>query len=162
MAVSIVVGQLGKKKQDVIQAALKQVPGSVCLSLDGVMFEIACKKGLVDDQAGMAHLTYEDCRDIQSAAADYIASQAEKENVIVDAQCAIKTPRGYYPGLPLWILEKLMPRSIVLMDENEGAGKELNLAYMAAYSTLACAYVQVVDGQKAEEAARHIAATLKS
>ena len=38
------------------------------------------------------------------------------ENVIVDTHCTIKTPKGYMPGLPEWVLKKLKPTAIVVVE----------------------------------------------
>ena len=41
-------------------------------------------------------------------------------NVIVDTHCTIKTPQGYMPGLPEWVLRELKPTSIVLVEADPG------------------------------------------
>ena len=37
-------------------------------------------------------------------------------NVIVDTHCTIKTPQGYMPGLPEWVITRLKPRTIVIVE----------------------------------------------
>jgi adenylate kinase len=31
------------------------------------------------------------------------------KNVIVDTHCTVKTPKGYMPGLPAWVLKEIKP-----------------------------------------------------
>src|ERR1051326_4658002 len=57
-----------------------------------------------------------------SPMAAHIAAMGD---VIVDTHCSIKTPTGYLPGLPAWVLEALQPSTIVLVeaDPREIAGR---------------------------------------
>jgi adenylate kinase len=43
----------------------------------------------------------------------------EEGNVLIDTHASIKTPGGYLPGLPEWVLKELMPDTIVLVETNE-------------------------------------------
>jgi adenylate kinase len=36
--------------------------------------------------------------------------------VFVDTHCTVRTPRGYLPGLPKWVLETLKPKQIILVE----------------------------------------------
>jgi adenylate kinase len=40
-------------------------------------------------------------------------------NVIIDTHASVKTPKGYLPGLPEWVLREIMPDLIVLVETNE-------------------------------------------
>jgi adenylate kinase len=37
-------------------------------------------------------------------------------NVILDTHCTVKTPKGYMPGLPEWVIKKLNPTAIVVVE----------------------------------------------
>jgi adenylate kinase len=34
----------------------------------------------------------------------------------VDTHCTIKTPKGFLPGLPAWVVEKLRPKQVILVE----------------------------------------------
>jgi adenylate kinase len=88
-------------------------------------------------------------------------------DVIVDTHCSIKTPKGYLPGLPAWVLTELEPATIVLVEAapqeiarrraNDATRKrdedsveaiaehqEYNRRFAAAYATLTGATVHTV------------------
>jgi adenylate kinase len=85
----------------------------------------------------------------------------------VDTHCSIKTPTGYLPGLPAWVLTELEPSAIVLVeadpkeilrrrqgdatrkrDDDSVAAiaehQEYNRRFAAAYATLTGATVHTV------------------
>ncbi|MEM3401911.1 MAG: AAA family ATPase, partial [Candidatus Hadarchaeales archaeon] len=37
-------------------------------------------------------------------------------NVLVDTHCLVKKPEGYYPGLPIWVLEELKPDLLLIVE----------------------------------------------
>jgi adenylate kinase len=78
-----------------------------------VMFQVAKSLDLVEHRDDIRKLSVEKQRDIQETAAQKIF---EMGDVIVDTHCTIKTPGGYYPGLPEWVLKKLKPDRIVLVE----------------------------------------------
>ncbi|MBI1974161.1 AAA family ATPase, partial [Candidatus Micrarchaeota archaeon] len=45
-----------------------------------------------------------------------IYKMAEKENIVVDTHCAIKSPNGYINGLPEWVVKPMSPKIIVLIE----------------------------------------------
>ena len=53
----------------------------------------------------MRLLAKDDQRSLQRKAAAAIAKT--DGNVIVDTHASVKTPKGYLPGLPEWVLEAL-------------------------------------------------------
>ncbi|MGZ7044532.1 MAG: adenylate kinase, partial [Methanobacterium sp.] len=59
-------------------------------------------------------------KEIQKNAAKSIREMAEVSNIIVDTHCTIKTPAGFLPGLPKWVLEELQPDMFILVEaDNE-------------------------------------------
>ena len=93
---------------------------------------------------------------------------AKESNIIVDTHCLVKTPEGYLPGLPLWVLEELKPNVIVLIEadpeeiirrrfkdksryrdvEEEKELKlhqELNRAIATAYAMITGATIKIVE-----------------
>jgi adenylate kinase len=78
-----------------------------------VMVEIAQEIGLVKDRDDMRKLTLKQQRDLQIKSAEKVAKMG---NVILDTHCTIKTPKGYMPGLPEWVVKKINPTAIVLVE----------------------------------------------
>jgi len=79
-----------------------------------VMFEVAQQKGLVKSRDEMRKLESSIQRTIQQTAAKRIASIEGR--VILDTHITIKTPQGYLPGLPRWVLDGLEPDLIILVE----------------------------------------------
>jgi adenylate kinase len=78
-----------------------------------IMFEEARKLGL-NNRDEMRRQSIEDQRRMQNLAARRIANM--KDNiVIVDTHLFINTNEGYYPGLPLNLLEIIKPTNIVMV-----------------------------------------------
>jgi len=78
-----------------------------------VMIDIAKELGLVKDRDEMRKLTLEQQKDLQIRSAEKVASMGD---VILDTHCTVKTPKGYMPGLPEWVLKKLKPTAIVVVE----------------------------------------------
>jgi adenylate kinase len=89
------------------------------------------------------------------------------KNVIVDTHCTIKTPKGYMPGLPEWIVKKLKPDNILLIEakpediynrrvndktrnrdpdsiEKINEHQQMNRAIAMAYSSITGATVKII------------------
>jgi adenylate kinase len=80
------------------------------------MFDIAQEKGLVDNRDDMRKLNPEIQKEVQQQAAVKIHQMAENDDVIIDTHCTIKTPKGFLPGLPIWVLEELQPTQFILIE----------------------------------------------
>jgi adenylate kinase len=80
------------------------------------MLETARDKGLVEERDEMRKLPSEDQKRVQEMAGERIAERAEETNIMVDTHCTIKTPEGYLPGLPEWVLNSLQPDTVVLVE----------------------------------------------
>ena len=81
-----------------------------------VTFEIAKEEGLVEHRDQLRKLPPETQKKIQKLAGKRIAEMAKESNIVVDTHSTIKTPKGYLPGLPAWVLEELNPK--VFLFEN--------------------------------------------
>ena len=163
MGAIIVTGIPGVGKTTVMEAAAKARNLRIAV-FGSVMFEVAQAKGLAQSRDDMRKLPPEQQKDIQREAAARIAAMGK---VIVDTHCTVKTPKGYLPGLPAWVLEVLKPSTIVLVEaSNEDIHKrrandatrkrdedtieaiaehqEYNRRFAAAYATLTGATVHTV------------------
>jgi adenylate kinase len=150
-----------------------------------VMIDIAKAKGIVEDRDDMRKLNPETQRGIQEEAAKKISDM--EGNILVDTHCTISTPKGYLPGLPEWVLSKLKPDCIILVeakteeiakrrtsDRNRSRDSELeegielhqnmNRCFAAAYSVQTGATVKVIKNPqgKIEEAAEEMAEVLRA
>jgi len=167
MPAVIITGVPGVGKSTVIEAA-RQHAGYSVVVYGTEMFEVARARGLVKDRDEMRKLDPSVQREIQIAAAEAIA---KKGDVIVDTHFAIKTPKGYLPGIPAWVAEKLRLKQIVLVEaspedilkrrQNDPSRQrdpdsaadiadhqETNRRFAAAVSTLTGATVKVVHNRE--------------
>jgi len=77
------------------------------------MFEQAKKLG-INDRDELRKLSIEVQQKLQAMTANYILSLNEPI-VVVDTHLFIKTPSGYYPGLPMNLILKLNPDRLILV-----------------------------------------------
>ena len=112
MGVVVVTGIPGVGKTTVMKKAAEGIDIQF-VTFGTVMVDIAKEMGLVKDRDEMRKLTVEQQKELQIKTAEKVAKM---ENVIVDTHCTIKTPKGYMPGLPEWVLKKLKPTAIVVVE----------------------------------------------
>lgn len=162
MGAIVVTGVPGVGKTTVMNAAAQAKKLKVVV-YGSVMFEEAQRHG-VKSRDDMRKLPPEKQREIQRHAAESIKKMGE---VIVDTHCTVKTPKGYLPGLPAWVLEALKPSAIVLVEADAAEifqrrlkdtsrdrdpepvemidlHQQINRAAAMAYATLTGATVKVV------------------
>ena len=108
----VVTGVPGVGKTSVMEGVAKE-KGLRIVNYGTVMFEVAKSEGLVENRDQIRKLPIDVQRDVQEKAAQKIHDMGD---VIVDTHCTIKTPGGYYPGLPEWVLRRLEPDRIVLVE----------------------------------------------
>ena len=129
-----------------------------------VMMDIAKEIGLVRDRDEMTKLSLKQQKDLQIKTAEKIA---QMKNVIVDTHCTVKTPKGYMPGLPEWVIKKLSTTAIVVVEadpeeiynrrandtsrnrdpdpiEKIAEHQQINRAIAMAYAALSGATVKIV------------------
>ncbi len=159
------------------------------VNFGSVMFEVAKQDGLVENRDEIRKLPQEKQREIQADAGEKISDRAENEegDLFVDTHCTIKTPSGYLPGLPEWVLRPLEPDVIVLVEADpdeillrrlddieerkrdiEGSKEidqhqQLNRSAAASYATITGSTVKIIenhDGQ-VEKAAEELKNLIK-
>jgi len=113
----IIVGIPGVGKSTIISNAteiLQNIGTTIRTVVFGtVMFEEAKKLG-INDRDQLRKLSIEVQQKLQAMTADYISSLNESV-VVVDTHLFIKTPSGYYPGLPMNLILKLNPDRLILV-----------------------------------------------
>lgn len=112
MGVVIITGVPGVGKSTVINLA-KEHAGYPVVVYGDEMIRVAQARGLAKDRDEMRRLDPALQKEVQEEAAKAIAKMG---NVIVDTHCTIKTPKGYLPGIPFWVAERLKPRQIILVE----------------------------------------------
>jgi len=112
MGVIVVTGIPGVGKTTVMKKAAEGMDIQF-VTMGTVMFEIASEEGIVKDRDDMRKLSVQQQKELQIKAAEKVGSMG---NVILDTHCTIKTPKGYMPGLPEWVIKKINPASIVLVE----------------------------------------------
>jgi adenylate kinase len=112
MGVIVVTGIPGVGKTTVMQKAAEGMDISF-VTFGTVMSDIAIDDGLVKDRDQMRKLNLEQQRKLQIKSAKKVASMG---NVILDTHCTVKTPKGYMPGLPEWVIKEINPASIVVVE----------------------------------------------
>ena len=115
MKVVVIAGIPGSGSTTVLKGALVDLD-YVHVNYGDVMLEIAQKKDLVNERDQMRKLSPDVQKKIQREAAKSIREMSKENNIIVDTHCTIKTPLGFLPGLPPWVLEELQPDQFVLIE----------------------------------------------
>jgi len=114
---AIVVGIPGVGKTTVITRAVEMLNtqglNARLVVFGTVMFEEAMKMG-VKHRDEMRRLSVEEQRRLQENAAVKIANMKD-DVIIIDTHLFISTKEGYYPGLPLHLLNLLKPTNLILV-----------------------------------------------
>ncbi|MEA2055625.1 MAG: adenylate kinase [Candidatus Thermoplasmatota archaeon] len=182
MGVIVVTGIPGVGKTTVMKKAAEGMDIQF-VTFGTVMVDIAKEMGLVQNRDDMRKLTLEQQKNLQIKSAEKVASMG---NVILDTHCTVKTPKGYMPGLPEWVVKKINPTAIVLVEAdaeeiyNRRAGDKsrnrdpdtkeqieehqlMNRAAAMAYAALSGATVKIIfnHDNAIEEAVKQTAPVLK-
>ncbi len=119
--VIIATGIPGSGKTTVLDAAKDRTNVKFSVVTFGtLMFDMAKEKKIVKHRDELRMLPQQKQREIQKIAGEKIASMAKGETIVVDTHCTIKTPSGYLPGLPEWVLRAIKP-DIILIVESDAA-----------------------------------------
>jgi len=117
----IITGVPGVGKTTVVNEALKNLKEEgveyQMVNFGSVMFEVAKTDGIVQDRDQMRTLDRTVQKRLQQLAAQAIAQISG--NVLVDTHASVKTPKGYLPGLPEWVLREIMPDMIILVETDD-------------------------------------------
>ena len=124
---AIIVGIPGVGKTTVISRAaelLNQKRKTTVVVFGTLMFEEAKVKMGIKHRDEMRGMPVEEQRRLQEMAAQRIADMKDGI-VLVDTHLFINTGEGYYPGLPMRLLNIMKPTNLVMIsaDPNEIAGR---------------------------------------
>jgi adenylate kinase len=184
----IITGVPGVGKTTVVNEALKKIKEEgveyKSINFGTFMFEVAMNDKTVQDRDQMRTLDRAVQKRLQQRAAQAIAQV--QGNVLIDTHASVKTPKGYFAGLPEWVLREIMPDTIVLVEadddqilmrrltdetrsrDKEGARsiaehQQFNRSIAAAYAMLTGCTVKIVINADylLERAAEDMAAVLR-
>ena len=117
----IITGVPGVGKTSVITDTIQKLTDEgvpyQSINFGTFMFEIAKAKSLVQDRDEMRKLGKDDQKALQREASQQIAKI--DGNVLIDTHASVKTPAGFLPGLPEWVLRDLMPDIMVLVEADD-------------------------------------------
>jgi len=182
MGVVVVTGIPGVGKTTVMKEAAEGIDIQF-VTFGTVMADIAIEMNLVQNRDEMRKLTLEQQKELQIKTAEKVA---KIDNVIVDTHATVKTPKGYMPGLPEWVIKKLNPTAIIVVEadpeeiynrrskdttrnrdpdskEKIAEHQQMNRAAAMAYATLSGATVKIVfnHDNAIEDAVKDAAPVLK-
>jgi len=112
MAVIVVTGIPGVGKTTVMKKAAEGMDVEF-VTFGTLMADMAIEMKLVKDRDEMRKLTLDKQKKLQIKSAEKVARMG---NVILDTHCTIKTPKGYMPGLPEWVIKRINPTAIVVVE----------------------------------------------
>jgi adenylate kinase len=107
----VVTGVPGVGKSTCMRAA-SEAKNLKIVNFGDLMFEAAKEMG-VKDRDQMRKMPVEKQREMQRKAAEKLGKM---DDIIVDTHATIKTPRGFLPGLPAWVIQKIDPTTIFLVE----------------------------------------------
>ena len=113
---AIIVGIPGVGKTTLISRAaemLNQKRKTTVVIFGTIMFEEAKKMGL-KNRDEMRKMSVEDQRRLQDLAAQRI-TEMKDDIVMIDTHLFINTDEGYYPGLPMRLLNIMKPTNMVMV-----------------------------------------------
>jgi len=127
MKVIVIAGIPGSGSTTILNKALESID-YVNVNYGDVMIKIAREEGIAEDRDSLRKLSAQVQKEIQKKAAKSIREMTDESNIIVDTHCTIKTPAGFLPGLPKWVLEELQPDIFILIeaDNDEILMRRLN------------------------------------
>ncbi len=184
----IITGVPGVGKTTVLNEFLKIKPDFEVRNFADSMIEVAIQKGILTGNVKELHdqvrrLPPETQLMLQKEAGKMLGEAGKTHNLVIDTHAVVKTPKGYFAGLPAWVLENLKPGLVVLIEVDptiiakrraedpsrvrdqdasvEGIREHLMMCRAAsmAYSTLSGCMVTVIENKQglAHEAAEAIA-----
>jgi adenylate kinase len=112
---AVVVGLPGVGKTTVVDKLVSGYKGARLVNFGTVMLETGISQKLVKQRDEMRKLPVEMQKRLQKAAATRIASMKEKL-VVVDTHLFIRTPEGFWPGLPFDVVREMKPTHLILVE----------------------------------------------
>ncbi len=115
----ILAGVPGAGKTSVAELAIREMAEEgeqyKIVNFGDVLFELMKKDGIVEYKDEIrAKVDQDTYVKYQKMAAEKIAE--EEGRIIVTTHMSLMTPSGFYPGLPTYVLERLRPSRIIIIE----------------------------------------------
>ncbi|GBC70263.1 hypothetical protein HRbin02_00027 [Candidatus Calditenuaceae archaeon HR02] len=110
----ILIAVPGAGKSTILKRVSENVENLSIVNFGDVMFEEARKVGIRSRDDMRKLMDSESYIMLQEKAAEKIGGINGR--VIVDTHAAVKTPKGYYPGLPPNVTQRIRPRAIIFLE----------------------------------------------
>ncbi len=159
----VISGIPGVGKSTILEMVSKKTQYEI-INFGSLMFDMARDLDIVKSRDDIRKLDVDTQKNLQKKASNKIGKM---ENIIIDTHMSIKSPAGYLPGLPEWVLRELMISSYFLIEsrpeeikqrrENDPTRKrdgdtvndikehqEVNRYYAAAYSVYSGATIKYI------------------
>lgn len=112
----VVAAVPGAGKTTVLKFVKKKLPSAKIINVGDLILEIARKKYKIKDRDELRRkLTLEQQRELQEKAYEKIA-EMEGKYIFIDTHLAIKTPKGYFPGLSQQTVRLIKPEMIIVLE----------------------------------------------
>ena len=122
MSVTLVSGVTGVGLSSICQEVRGRLDDSHTLvNFGDVMLEQAATHDITVDRDELSTLSRTQTRRLQRRAAEYVADQAERGDILLSTHLAVETQAGYVHGLPDGVLHDVAPTAFVLVEAAPGA-----------------------------------------
>lgn len=177
----IVMGLPGAGKSTVLNALKEKRKDYVIQNYGDMMFQIEKEKFGIQNRDDMRKLPIDKQKEVQKLVGERLSM--EKGRFILDTHCSVRTPKGYYPGMPFSLLKELKVDALVMITadleeikkrrsndpsrvrdtDDVGEHDSINRSYLAAYSAFSGAPAVIIynrDG-KVEESVKQLEAVMQ-
>lgn len=112
----VVASVPGAGKTTVLNFVKKKLPSAKIINVGDLILELAKEKYKIKNRDELRkRLTLEQQRELQEEAYKKIAEMKGKY-IFVDTHLAIKTPKGYFPGISKQTVELIKPEMIIVLE----------------------------------------------
>lgn len=173
----IVTGVPGVGKTTVLNEFLKLKPGFEKKNFADSMLDVAIEKGILKGKKEDLHdeirkLPPETQLTLQKEAGKVLGKLGREKDIVIDSHAMIKTPKGYFAGFPIWVIENLKPDFVILVEVKaetiskrraedplrvrdqdatvQGIQEHLDMcrSAAAAYSALSGCFVKIIENKQ--------------
>jgi adenylate kinase len=117
MGVTLVSGVPGVGASTVCETARRRLDDDHQLvNFRDAMLEQAVSLGLAERRADLGDLTARETRRLQRRAGEYVADRGAVRDVLLNTYLAVETADGYLTGMPVDVLDGVVPDRFVLLE----------------------------------------------
>lgn len=111
----VIVGIPGVGKTTVVNAVVSNIRGAKLANFGTIMLEVGKSARMINHRDEIRKLPVEKQKRLQKVAAAKIA-QMKDRLVVVDTHLFVRTPEGFWPGLPFDVIRAMKPTHLVLVE----------------------------------------------